>query len=428
MNTFPNNSKTEDNDDHDDNIITDSTSSPSKHKPNPHSKWSKLNVSNNLQKHKTIIFACLMQSVCSISMVILNKTLVSTYNHKIANGGGDINLLILWNQAMIGTLCVELCRLRGYIEPYDAFDIEMAIRWCPSSWCFCLMMFTGLESLRYNDVPMVTVFKNTSCILVALGEYTWFRTNPVESRVVTVAFGLVGSGAILAAVSEVTMNPTKFGWMVYNSVATAGYVLCTKHTSMEHKSKQIRSLSKFEMVFYNHVLGAFFLFPAAFAKGEIASFYESSGLHTWGFLWRNLFAGLIGFALNFTSWNCIVVAGPTAYAIIGTLNAIPTSVLGYFLFHPEISIRTWFYIAVSTMGGFIYSYVKAIPSNTSVSASASKNKEDDEDYNSCENDTMSISDASCSTSATNSSSNNTSTAAAVVGIFHLPHNSEFAGW
>merc|ERR1719203_1942466 len=70
-----------------------------------------------------------------------------------------------------------------------------------------------------------------------------------------------------------------------------------------------------------------------------------------------LLASLV-FFLNFASLNCVSVTGPTTYAIVGSLNKIPTTILGWLLFDSVITGETWFFIAVSMCGGFIYSYAK----------------------------------------------------------------------
>ena len=81
-------------------------------------------------------------------------------------------------------------------------------------------------------------------------------------------------------------------------------------------------------------------------------------MHTWDYFAKNMFGGLVGFALNFASLNCVALTGPTTYAIVGSLNKIPVAFLGFVLFDNKISRDTWFFIAVSMCGGFLYSYAK----------------------------------------------------------------------
>merc|ERR1711935_356102 len=111
-------------------------------------------------------------------------------------------------------------------------------------------------------------------------------------------------------------------------------------------------------VFYNNVLCVVFLLPMAVAMGQTKLFLDSPVLHTADYAAKNFFAGFIGFFLNFASLACVEAAGPTTYVTIGSLNKIPVAFLGYWLFHSQITKETWFFIAVSMCGGFLYSYAK----------------------------------------------------------------------
>lgn len=126
---------------------------------------------------------------------------------------------------------------------------------------------------------------------------------------------------------------------------------------MKFATKNVK-LSKFGMVFYNNLLCVFFLLPAAFTMGQVNIFAMTPAIHTPDYFAKNMFAGFVGFFLNFASLNCVAVTGPTTYAIIGSVNKIPVAILGYLLFDNVITRETWFFIAVSMAGGFLYSYAK----------------------------------------------------------------------
>ena len=126
---------------------------------------------------------------------------------------------------------------------------------------------------------------------------------------------------------------------------------------MKFATKNVK-LSKFGMVFYNNVLCVLFLLPASIFRGELTLLLETEAIHTWDYFFKNLFAGFIGFFLNFASLNCVAATGPTTYAIVGSLNKIPVAILGYVLFDNKISPEAWFFICVSMSGGFLYSYAK----------------------------------------------------------------------
>merc|ERR1712019_237209 len=123
---------------------------------------------------------------------------------------------------------------------------------------------------------------------------------------------------------------------------------------MKFATKNVK-LSKFGMVFYNNLLCMLFLLPVTLYNGEMKMFINATELHTMDYLMKNFFAGFVGFFLNFASLNCVSKTGPTTYAIIGSLNKVPTTLLGWFIFNSIITAKSWFFIAVSMFGGFLFS-------------------------------------------------------------------------
>ena len=101
--------------------------------------------------------ACGLYSFCSVSMILVNKSLASSYNHLLDHG--DLNILLVVIQAMVAVVCVETCKHLSIIERYPALTWETVKGWAPVNIFFCLMLFTGMASLQTNSVPMVTVFK-----------------------------------------------------------------------------------------------------------------------------------------------------------------------------------------------------------------------------------------------------------------------------
>ena len=197
---------------------------------------------------------------------------------------------------------------------------------------------------------MVTIFKNVTNITTTMGDYYFFGNK--SEFLVMVAFGIMLSGAIAAAWNDIEISWAGIFWMVLNCFSTSGYVLYMKFATKNVK------LSKFGMVFYNNVLCVCFLLPAAMAMGQTRLFMTTPAIHTPDYAFKNIFAGMVGFLLNFASLHCVSVTGPTTYAIIGSLNKIPVAFLGYILFDNIISNETWFFIVFSMAGGFLYSYAK----------------------------------------------------------------------
>ncbi len=306
------------------------------------SEW----IGFHVKKNGKVLSACASYSFCSVSMVLVNKSLASSYNNLIE---GDLNILLVVFQAIVAVLAVKISHQLGWVD-LPPLSMETASQWAPVNIFFCAMLFTGMASLQYNSVPMVTIFKNVSNITTSIGDYYFFGNKP--ENLVILAFGIMLLGAIAAASNDISVTPVGLLWMALNCLSSSGYVLYMKRATEEIK------LTKFGMVFYNNVLCVCFLLPAAIAMGQTTLLWESDALHTSDYFLVNLSAGMVGFLLNFASLQCVDAAGPTTYVTIGSLNKIPVAFLGYWLFDAAISQETWFFILVSMCGGFLYSYAK----------------------------------------------------------------------
>jgi len=291
--------------------------------------------------------ACLLYSFCSVSMVLVNKSLASSYNHLIEKG--NLNFLLVVFQAVVAVIAVEFCKKMKWVE-YPSFSLSTALQWAPVNILFCAMLFTGMASLQHNSVPLVTVFKNITNIFTASGDYYFFGS--VVETLVMVAFGVMLGGAVFAAKNDISITSVGLFWMAANCAATSGYILY-----MKFATKNIK-LSKFGMVFYNNVLCTAFLLPVTIFNGEMRVFLETTAIHTTDYFLKNFFAGFVGFFLNFASLTCVSITGPTTYAIVGSLNKVPTAFLGWALFDIEITPQTWFFICISMCGGFLFSFAK----------------------------------------------------------------------
>lgn len=290
--------------------------------------------------------------VCAFGILVF----LSSYGDLIE---GNLNVLLVVFQAIVAVMSVEICRKLKLVE-YPNLTWAVAKSWAPVNIFFCLMLFTGMASLQTNTVPMVTVFKNITNILTTGGDFFFFGNR--SENLVLVAFGVMLSGAVAAAWNDINITAAGVFWMAANCVSTSGYVLYMKHATQHVK------LSKFGMVYVNNVLCVVFLLPAAYLMGEISLFLQSDGVHTRDYFTKNVFAGFIGFFLNFASLNCVAATGPTTYAIVGSINKVPVAFLGYALFDSLITKETWGYIGVSMCGGFLYSYAKVSSSRKNAAA------------------------------------------------------------
>lgn len=104
------------------------------------------------------------------------------------------------------------------------------------------MIYTGSKALQFLSIPVYTIFKNLTIILIAYGEVLWFGGS--VSGMTLFAFGLMVLSSLIAAWADIqhaisgydgaagseasdkiaTLN-AGYIWMLFNCFCSAAYVL-----------------------------------------------------------------------------------------------------------------------------------------------------------------------------------------------------------
>jgi GDP-mannose transporter len=105
------------------------------------------------------------------------------------------------------------------------------------------MLYTGTKSLKYLSVPVYTIFKNLTIIVIAYGEVLWFGGG--LTSLALLSFGLMVLSSVVAAWADIQSAIDGFGqsgdsieaisvlnvgymWMGLNVFCTAARLLVMK--------------------------------------------------------------------------------------------------------------------------------------------------------------------------------------------------------
>lgn len=127
------------------------------------------------------LLSCLMYSGCSVSMVLLNKTISYGLDPVMRERLPDLSVVLY--QCIIAVVLVETARLLKIVE-YPTFNIETAISWLPLNLLFIGMLASGFIALTYVSVPMITVTKNLTNLITVAGDYFLFGERSVISTLI----------------------------------------------------------------------------------------------------------------------------------------------------------------------------------------------------------------------------------------------------
>ena len=104
------------------------------------------------------------------------------------------------------------------------------------------MIYTSTKALQFLSIPVYTIFKNLTIILIAYGEVLWFGGSVTGMSLFS--FGLMVLSSVIAAWADIQHALQSFGgtqsdeasakistlnagymWMLFNCFCSAAYVL-----------------------------------------------------------------------------------------------------------------------------------------------------------------------------------------------------------
>eukprot|EP00043_Microstomoeca_roanoka_P024753 m.6656 g.6656 ORF g.6656 m.6656 type:complete len:314 (-) comp4887_c0_seq1:118-1059(-) len=280
--------------------------------------------------------------LCSMVMIFTNKLVLATHDFSYPS-------VVLLFQSATAVLLLKALALTGAIE-LDAFSTSIVRKWAPVTVFFGLMLYTGSQTLVFLSIPVVTVFKNMTNLLIAYGDWHFF--GQTVSTGVIFSFLMMVVGSILTGFTDLEFNLPGYIWMSLNCVSQAAYVLYTRH------AKTTTKLSEWGMSFYNNLLCIVLMAVSSVFTGELneAMKYDQLGSPT--FLASLILSGVVGTALSFTVFWVMSTTSPTTYSMVGSLNKIPITLVSIFFFHTEMSWKTMISIAIGLGAGIVYTQAK----------------------------------------------------------------------
>ncbi|THH02687.1 hypothetical protein EW026_g223 [Hermanssonia centrifuga] len=309
--------------------------------------------------------------VASILMTVVNKFVVSGSNF-------NMNFLLLCIQSTVCVSCVATVKKLGVIS-FREFDTKDAKAWFPISFLLVSVIYTGSKSLQYLNIPVYTIFKNLTIILIAYGEVIWFGGRVTGLTLVSFFFMVFSSviaawadisasltlgdpvvaesqGWALSSVSGIVSNMNVgYFWMLVNCLTSAAYVLAMR--------KRIKStgFSDWDSMFYNNLLSI----PVLAVFSLIAEDWSSENLMknfpeaTRNFLlFAIAFSGAAAVGISYTTAWCVRVTSSTTYSMVGALNKLPVAASGMIFFGDPVTVGSVSAISVGFFAGLVYAVAK----------------------------------------------------------------------
>ncbi|GAB4848238.1 GDP-mannose transporter gonst1 [Ancistrocladus abbreviatus] len=287
--------------------------------------------------------------ISSCSMILVNKVVLSSYNF---NAG--VSLMLYQN--FIAVVIVSSLSRFGIIST-EPLTWKLIKVWLPVNFIFVGMLITSMFSLKYINVAMVTVLKNVTNVITAVGEMYLFNKCH-DSRVWASLFLMIIS-AICGGITDLSFHAIGYAWQIVNCFLTASYSLTLRRV-MDTAKQVTRSghLNEFSMVILNNTLSLPLGLLLIFLFNEVDYLYQTPLLRSPTFWLVMTLSGFLGLAISFTSLWFLHQTGATTYSLVGSLNKIPLSVAGILLFNVPTTLENSTSIFFGLLAGVFFARAK----------------------------------------------------------------------
>jgi len=325
--------------------------------------------------------------LASISMTVVNKYVVS---------GDQWNLMFFYLaiQSIVCTVAILISKQLGLVKTLAPFDTGKAKRWFPISLLLVGMIYTGAKALQYLSVPVYTIFKNLTIIVIAYGEVLWFGGS--VTPLTLLSFGLMVLSSVIAAWADIqavidgvghsleasaalsTLN-AGYAWMGMNVFCSASFVLGMR------KVIKTMGFKDWDTMFYNNLLTIPVLILASLF---LEDWSHDNLLRNFPVETRNtlligmIYSGLAAIFISYCSAWCIRVTSSTTYSMVGALNKLPIALSGLVFFNAPVTFGSVSAIFLGFVSGLVFAWAKIrqkaqslLPTSVPMSASSASNRD-----------------------------------------------------
>lgn len=290
----------------------------------------------------------------SILMTVTNKYVLSGYSF-------NLNFFLLAVQSAVCIFTIGSLKAFNVIT-YRQFNKEEAKKWMPIAILLVVMIYTSSKALAYLSIPVYTIFKNLTIILIAYGEVLWFGgkvTSMALGSFLLMVFSSVlatyGDSAATKSADDMYTLYLGYFWMFANCFASAAFVLIMR---IRIKSTNFKD---FDTMYYNNLLSipillvATFLFEDWSAANLALNFPEENRTAT---ILAMVFSGASSVGISYCSAWCVRVTSSTTYSMVGALNKLPIALSGLIFFNAAINFWSVSSIFVGFVSGLVYAVAK----------------------------------------------------------------------
>lgn len=304
-----------------------------------------------------IMYVIILYWVVSISMVYLNKVCL---NNKQASISAP--LFVTWYQCVITCLiCTVLGNLgeqarrsntKSYFSEFSVtkYDLRTGLAVMPLSLIFVGMITFNNLCLQYVQVSFYNVARCLTMVFNVVFQFIFLRQTTGLNTMLTLVVIIVGF--VVGIDGELDFN------MIGTVAGVASSVFVSLNAIFVKRMLPQVDGDNNALQFYNNLNATFLFFP-------LIAFFEldvlSSNLDKLAspFFWGAMtVTGVFGYAIGVVTMMQIQATNPLTHNISGTAKAAVQSIMAYYIWGNQATVKSISGILLVLFGSFLYGYVQ----------------------------------------------------------------------
>jgi len=315
-----------------------------------------MTTDNLMKKYTTIGLVVTAYWIVSISMVFLNKYLLSSDDLKL-----NAPLFITWWQCVVavgtcwvlGWLSENIPDTFGGLFPKFQINLDIAKSILPLSFAFVGMIAFNNLCLKFVGVSFYNVGRSLTTVFNVI--LTYFFLNERTSQRALGACSLIVLGFFLGVDQEDSGGSLNW-WGVFFGISAS---ICVALNSIfVKKFLPIVDRNEWKLTLYNNFNASFIFLVVIILSGETTEVLNFEQLYNSRFWFMMTLGGLFGVAIAIVTTLQIKFTSPLTHNVSGTAKACAQTALAT-NYYGEVKSGAWWLSNFMVLGGsLLYTYVK----------------------------------------------------------------------
>jgi len=292
------------------------------------------------------VSAALFYALASIMIMLVNKQVLTGFKFP--------SFQILGIGQMLSTIVVlQILSTLKYITLPNFTVSTLSSIW-PLPLFYVGNMVFGLGGTKALSLPMLTVLRRFSILMLMVGEYLFLDIRAPFN--VQASVGCMIGGAMVAAANDLAFNLQGYIFVLVNNVCTSGTGIVTK------MKLNANSIGKYGLMYYNALLMLPPTLLVSYQTGDLERAYNFEDWVNPAFTLLFALSCVFGFILMYSTLLCTQYNSPLTTSIIGSLKNIFITYMGM-VFGGDYIFTWWNFIGVTISAAASIMYTKVTFTN-----------------------------------------------------------------